>query len=110
MGDQLESSRLQVFLEAALEDYEKQTGIALIKHPLAERLYDCDSLESVTAVLAEQLKDSGDFQLKPKLMKSLGNTLSLLHRLPYITNFGQDVGLVRPYGPTRCPMSLILIL
>ncbi len=51
MGDQLESSRLQVFLEAALEDYEKQTGIALIKHPLAERLYDCDSLESCSIQL-----------------------------------------------------------
>jgi hypothetical protein len=43
------SSHLKVLFEAALQDYERQTGIALAKHPLAERLQECDSVESITA-------------------------------------------------------------
>jgi hypothetical protein len=38
MSEQPEPSRLQALFQAALEDYEEQTGIALAKHPLAEQL------------------------------------------------------------------------
>jgi hypothetical protein len=34
MSEQPEPSRLQALFQAALEDYEEQTGIALAKHPL----------------------------------------------------------------------------
>ena len=47
MTDQSGSSRLRVLFDAALLDYEKQTDIALAKHPLAEQLQSCDSVESV---------------------------------------------------------------
>ena len=38
MSNQSGSPHLQVLFETALQDYEKQTGIALDKHPLAEKL------------------------------------------------------------------------
>lgn len=64
MSDQSGSSRLQVPLEAALKDYEDQTGIALAKHPspLAAQLQNCHSVESFTAVLHEQTRAFAEFR------------------------------------------------
>jgi hypothetical protein len=73
MSDQPGSSRLCVLFKAVLEDYEKQTGIALAKHPLAEQLQDCDSVESVTAVFREQTQAFSDFRKRDKIMKLLGS-------------------------------------
>jgi hypothetical protein len=50
MSGQSASSHLKVLFETALQDYEWQTGIALANHPLAKRLQECDSVESITAV------------------------------------------------------------
>ena len=95
MSDQLGSSRLQELLEAALNDYEKKTGIALDKHPLAEELQNCNSVESVTAVLNSQTEAFNEFRGKDKIMEPLKNTLSVLYKLSAAASFGQDVGLVR---------------
>jgi hypothetical protein len=69
MTDQSASSHLQVLFEAALQDYEKKTGIALAEHPLADRLQNCDSVESVTAVLHEQTQAFSEFWGKDKVLK-----------------------------------------
>ena len=96
MSDQPGASRLCVLFEAALEDYEKQTGIELAKHPLAERLQDCNSVEAVTAILREQAQDFNKFQEKDKVLKPLKKVLTVLYRLSSAANFAQDVGLVCP--------------
>ena len=95
MSDQSGSSYLQVLLEAALHDYETQTGIALAKHPLAEQLQNCDSVESVAAVLCDQTQAFGDFRESEKVLKPLKKTLSVLYKLSATANFGQDIGVVR---------------
>ena len=95
MTDQ-SSSRLRVLFEAALHDYEKQTGIALARHSLAEQLQHCDSVESITAVLREQTQTFGEFRGKDKVLKPLRNTVSVLHRLSAVADFGHAHGLVRP--------------
>jgi len=87
-------SHLCVLFEAALEDYKQQTGIELAKHPLAEHLQDCDSVESVSAILREQAQDFKEFQEKDKVLKSLRNVLTILHKLPSAADFAHDVGLV----------------
>jgi hypothetical protein len=46
---------LQVIFEAVMQDYEKQTGITLAKHPLASPLQNCDSVDSVAAALDESI-------------------------------------------------------
>jgi hypothetical protein len=47
-------SRFRALFELALQRYEKQTEISLAKHALAEQLQNCDSVDSVIAVLQEQ--------------------------------------------------------
>lgn len=96
MSDQSGSSHLQVLFEAGLRDYERKTGIALARHPLAEHLQNCDSVESVTAVLREQIKALSESRGKDKVMKPLKEVVSVLHKLSAAAKFGHDVGLVRP--------------
>ena len=98
MGDQSGPSDFQELLEAAFQDYEKQTGKTLVNHPLAEKLQICDSVDSVTAVLREQTETSSEIQGKDKVLKPLKNVLSILHKLSSASalNFDQHLGLVRP--------------
>ena len=96
MTDQLESSHLQVLFEAALQDYQNQTGVALATHPLAEQLQNCHTVESVTAVLREQAQAFSEYQEKDKIMKPLKKAVSVLNKLSATANFGMDIGLVRP--------------
>ena len=96
MSDQSGSSRLRVLFEAALKEYKQQTGIELAEHPLAQHLQDCDSVESVTAILREQAQDFKEFREKDKVLKPLKKVLTILHKLPSAADFAQDVGLVRP--------------
>ena len=66
MSGQSASSHSQVLFEAALHDYEKQTGVALAKHPLANKLQNCDTVESVIAVLHEQTQAFSEFGKETK--------------------------------------------
>jgi hypothetical protein len=99
MSDQSGSSHLRVLFEAALQDYEKQTGIELAKHPLAEQLQVCDTVESITAVFREQTQACSESQGSDKLMKPLKNVLSVLYKLSATTDLGHSIGLVRPQAP-----------
>ena len=96
MSDHPGSSHLRVLFEAALEDYKQQTGIDLAKHPLAERLQDCNSVESVTAVLREQAQNFKEFREKETVLKPLKKVLIVLNRISSAVNFARDVGLVCP--------------
>ena len=110
MSDQPGSSHLHVLFDAALEDYKQQTGIQLAKHPLTERLQDCNSVESVTATIREQAQDLKKFREKDKVLKPLKKVLTILNILPSAADFAQDVGLVRLWAPAGCSTSLTVIL
>ena len=96
MSDQSGSSPLLVLFEAALEDYRKQTGIELVKHPLAERLQGCDSVDSVAAILRDQVQGLKQSREKDRVLRSLIKILTVLDGLASVANFAQDVGLVCP--------------
>ena len=96
MTDQLGSSHIRALFEAALHDYQRQTGVELAKHPLAEKLQNCESVESVTIVLREQTQAFGEFRGNDKVLKSLEVVLSGLHKLSAAADFDAAVGLVRP--------------
>ena len=98
MADQSQSSRLhwQTLYEAALHDYQNQTGISLADHPLAEQLQNCDSVESITAVLCEQTQAFNEFRGKDKVLKPFKRAVLILYKLSAVANFGQDLGLVCP--------------
>jgi hypothetical protein len=96
MNDQSGFSRLQVLFESALQDYENQTGIALAKHPLADKLQNCDSVESVTAIFHEQTQAFNDFREKDEVLKPLRKTVSVLCKLSATADLGRGIGLVSP--------------
>ena len=95
MNHQSGSSHLRVLFEAALDNYRRQTGIELAEHPLAERLQDGNTVESVTAILHEQAQDFKEFREKDKVLKPLKRVLTVLNILSSNADFAQDVGLVR---------------
>jgi hypothetical protein len=88
MSDQSGSSHYQALFESALQDYEKQTGITLANHPLAEQLQNCQSVESVTTHLQEQARAFSKFKGSDKIMKSLKGVISAIAAL------GQDISMV----------------
>ncbi len=109
MSDRSGSSHLRDLFEAALHDYERQTGIPLANHPLAERLQECDSVESITAILHEQTKDFKEFGGKEKILKSLQNAVSSLCKLSVHAKLGEVIGMVHLKALTRCYICLTLI-
>ena len=109
MSDESGPSRLQVLFEVALQDYEKQTGIALAKHPLAEQLQNCDSVESVTVVLREQTQAFSEFRGRDKVLKLLKNSVSVLHKLSATADLGQGFGLVRPQALSGSSTFLTIV-
>ena len=108
MSDHSASSHLKVLFEAALRDYESQTGIALAKHPLAERLQECDSVESITAVLHEQTRAFSEFRGKEKAMNLLKNAVSVLYKLSACAKLGEVIGMVHPKPFIACSIYLTL--
>ena len=54
----------------SLQEYEEQAGIALSKHPTAERLRYCYSAKSVTAILQEQVPACSGFGGTDRITKS----------------------------------------
>ena len=96
MGDQSQSSRFRLLFESALQEYQKQTGTTLTSHPLAEKLQDCDSIESVTAVLQEQARAFSEFRDGDgRIMKSLKAVVSVVYTLSVSTALGEAIELVR---------------
>ena len=78
MSRQSRTSRFPGRFESALQDYEKTTNIMLAKHPLAEKLQSCNTVESVTTFLQSQVQEFDDFRGSDRIMKSIKNTVSIL--------------------------------
>ena len=100
------SSRMQFIFEAALEAYERQTGMRLIDHPFAVQLENCNSVESITAVLQEQAQSFNQFRGDDgKVMKLLKSTVHVLRGLSASTTLGKGIGLVRwmTFMRSSCP-------
>ena len=100
MNHQSGSSHFQVLFESALQDYEIQTGIPLVSHPLAQQLQNCQSVESVITLLQEQAQAFIKFRESDKIFKSLKGVVSALSGVSAITALrGQAIGMVCPGQP-----------
>lgn len=88
MNDHSGSFQFQTLFESALRDYEKQTGITLANHPLAEQLQDCQSVESVTTLLHGQARAFNKFKGNDRVVKSLKSVVSVIAAL------GQVISMV----------------
>ena len=109
-------TKLQLLFDAVLQNYEKQTGMKLIDHPLTRQLENCHSVNSVLDVLQQQARaltecrgDDG------KAMKSLKRAVDVLYALSTSTILGEGIGLVRRMplirivGPSRLFYSRSLL-
>jgi hypothetical protein len=105
MSDQSGLSPFQALFESALQDYENQTGIPLANHPLAERLQDCQSVESVTALLQEQTRAFCKFRGNDRIMNSLKSVVSALSQVSATPALSQAVMVCRRQ-PIGCSASL----
>ena len=103
------SDRLKVLFQAALQDYETQTGIPLARHPLAERLQESHSVQSITAVLHEQIQSFNQFRGKEKVMNLLNNAVSVLYKLSACAKLGEVIGVVhlKPLMGSSIRLTLI---
>jgi hypothetical protein len=89
-----ESLFLSLF-DAALEDFEKQTGASLARHPLAIKLDACKTVESINASLQEQAKAFRQFRGDDgKVTRCLKGVVRVLHKLSTTGVLGEGIGLV----------------
>ena len=87
------SSNFQLIFNNALKAYEKRTKNDLLAHPLAAELQNCNSPETILAVLHRQVQGldpspSGD----DRWTKWLDPTVNVLHTLS--DTLGEGVSLV----------------
>jgi len=103
------SSSFHTIFGAALQDYENRTGIRLVNHPFAKQLEECDSLDSINAIVLEQAKGFREFKRdNGKLMKLLKCSVDVLHTLSTCTVLGEVVGV--PFPPAKAIFTGIAIL
>ena len=89
------SSSFQDLFNAALQDYENQTETKLVEHPFAKQLEECDSVDSIVAILQEQAQTFRKFRGDDgKIMKSLKSSVDVLYTLSNSTILGEGIGLV----------------
>ena len=96
------SLELKSLFEAALNEFEKRAGTNLLRHQIIDSLTNCESVESVIAVLQDQAQafrtwrgDDG------KLMTWLKRTVQVLHPLSTSGVLVESIGLVRIYSSSH---------
>lgn len=94
------TSSFQLVFETALQDYEKQTGTKLVDHPLARQLDTCESVDSITIFLQQQVRTCNEFRGDSgKVIKSLKCVVHVLYMLSASAALGEGIGLVRCKAP-----------
>jgi hypothetical protein len=96
-SDMSQPSSFQDLFDAALQEYQNQTGCKLIEHPLAKQLETCNSVDSITAILQEQAQVLREFRPDDgRLMKSLKSSVGVLYTLSTTGILSGSIGLVHP--------------
>jgi len=94
-----ESSVFESIFQSALEEYEIQAEINLVRHPLAAQLEHCNTVESITELLRGQAQAFHELQGGDnKVMALLQQTVQVLHRLSATVIVVESLDLVCPNG------------
>ena len=104
-SSQSSTSSFQDLFNAALNDYENQTGTKLVEHPLARKIEACDSVDSIIAIFQEQAQIFRKFKDDGKMMKSIKSSVGVLYTLSNSTLLGEGVSLVRLKSVIAAPCS-----
>ncbi|KAH9986995.1 hypothetical protein BJV74DRAFT_508193 [Russula compacta] len=89
-----QSSVFESLFQSALIEYENQTGINLLRHPIAVQLERCSSVESVTEVLQQQAQAFREFRgSNNRIATLLRHTVQIIHKLSAHVVRGEDIVL-----------------
>jgi hypothetical protein len=109
------STGFQAILDASLDTYAKETGIDLAKHPSADKLQNCHSLEDVLRLLLERETAFKDYRDEHrKLIDCLRPVVQIIHKFSNIlgevaglVSFGQRIHLLslNPHGSQQTPFQ-----
>jgi len=81
-------------------------GTHLVDHPFAKQLDKCESVDSISSLLQENVQRFHKFRSEDgKITKSLKCVIHVLHALSTGTALGEGIGLVRSQAvlPASCP-------
>jgi fungal STAND N-terminal Goodbye domain len=86
-------SNFRLIVDAALDDYTKQTGIDLIRNPFAHKIQHPDSPESILELFQERVKEFKEYRDgNRKLINVLKPAVQILHA--FSGTLGEAVTLV----------------
>jgi hypothetical protein len=93
------SAPFLLLYNSALQDYTNQTKTNLVDHQFAKQLEKCESVDSISSLLGEQLKRFHEFRREDeKILKPLKCAIHVLQTLSTSTVLGEGIGLVGPKG------------
>ena len=96
------SPELKLLFEAALNEFEKRTGINLVQHQIILKLRNCESADPVIGTLQEQAQSFRNFQGDDgKILTWLKRTVNVLYTLSTSGVLGEGIGLVCVYSLLR---------
>ena len=96
MGDHYGPTRFCALFVSTLQAYTKSTGVSLAEHPLTLQLQTCQSVESITTLLQDQIvRTSSDFGENDRLEGSIKSTISILSTISATAPPDWAIGLVR---------------
>jgi hypothetical protein len=95
MADPSGSPHFQALFESALQAYHTKTGITLAEHPLAVKLQNCNTVESITTLMQGQAQAFSNYRESDRIMKSIKNIVSILTPLSVAATLTDAVGPVR---------------
>lgn len=91
------SSNFEAIIDVALAKYTRQTGKDPRNHPLALKINQCDSAESILAIFQEQAQEFDEFRNgNSKLIKWLQPVVTSLYTLSTSSSLRDGVNLVSP--------------
>jgi hypothetical protein len=108
MAEQSGSARFQALFESVLHAYERNTGITLAQHPLAQDLQSCHTVGDINTLLQSRAQAFNDLRESGRLMKAIKTTVSALSPLSDTASFADAVGLVRLNVLMACSTSLTI--
>jgi hypothetical protein len=99
MADQSTSTHFQARFDSALQAYQDTTNVTLAAHPIAVRLLNSNSVESITTILLYEARAFSNFRAFDKFTKAIESIVSILSTLSSTAPVGNDIGLVRQRAP-----------
>src|SRR5260221_1286526 len=92
------SASFLLLYNSALQDYITQTGTNLVDHPFVKQLEKCESVDSISSLLQENVRKFLEFRGEDgRIVKSLNCAVHVLHTLSTSTVLGEGtIGLVCP--------------